>query len=719
MAALQIFINSVDKTNIVNWSTINLDQTARSQVDTLSFTVSYYGTRTYIPQVNDEVEIFRSGIKIFGGDILNITLDKDGYNRRVYTVMVKDYTHRMDRFLVAETYQGEPVRNIISDILNKYPNRLLRIPLATFDPLEIWTGGTADTTNYIVGDQARMLTSTSGSTVSMNTFVNRNLAITGFSTSDYIDIDIYVDNHFNLQNCLLVLGDPTLANYFTLNVASMLSDGWNMVHVPMSSFTAVGSPTWSAINQLQLTVKANGSSTVNVTFDNYQAMSKKAFTRNNCFYADQIVNYQAFNYVYVSIALQKMAELFQWQWYLDENKDIHFYESMTEAADFNISDTLGNHIPTTLKMVTIGDQLRNSVFLRGGEYEAAVETEQLGRQADGANKFINLAYKYSNYTLTVGGIAKAVGLDNLNDFTLNQSAKQDNIGFANLNLGDSATRTRQEQEIVASSSARHKHARFFIRKVGAPVDNLQFQIFTDNGSDLPSATAISNITTLAGASVSTTYFEFTIDFVENATNSLLLARETKFHIVITRSGAVDAANYYQFDSGKRGSYQGLSHAYNGGSWISNTADFYFIELVDYDVLYNYNEKVLKFQTAPAAASVIAWTATPLKPIIVQYKDNSSITTYGEFQYKIIDKTIRDLDGARQRCQQELQKNSYPLQQGSFRTRKDGLRAGQSINVNSVILGINRNYTIKSINMRCYGPSKDDPQIMYNVSLSSN
>jgi hypothetical protein len=722
MAAVEVHINGIDRTEYVLWNSIDLNQTAKTQVDILNLSMNWIPTRPYIPSINDEVELFIDGVKTFGGDVLNINRNISGYNLETYALTVKDYTHRLDKYLVAEVYQGEKVLNIITDILNRYSNRKLSYAIGTFEVDEIWSAGTVDTDNYTVGTRGRKLTSTNGVLAAMERTVSLNLQPTGFSSADFIDIDVFVDNIPGVASCILKLGNDTFTSYFQKNITSDFASSpftgdMFMVRHAMSSFTTVGSPSWNAITGARIEVVSNSGVTVNITFDNWRVSSVNAFTRFNSKNANVVVNYKAFNYTYVSISFQQLAEFFQWQWYVDENKDIHFYQPLTEAATFNISDTLGNHIPDSLTLTTIGDAIRNSVFVKGGEYEAATETEQLGRQADNANKFFKLAYRYKNYSLTLGGVQLSVGLDNLNDFTLNESQKQDQIGEADIAVGDSSANTKQSQQVITSAFGRRMHVKLFVRKVGAPTDNFQVQLFTDNGSDQPSATAISTIASIAGTSLTTDYQELTFDFTEGSTNSLLLNRDVKYHIVVSRSGAVNGSNYYQLDSGDAGTYGGIAYRYNGSSWVKNGEDLYFIELIDFEVLYNYGEKVLKFQTAPATSSVIAWTGNPLKPIIVQYKDNASITKYGEFQYKIIDKSIKDLDGARQRALQDLKLNAEALEQGSFRTRRNGLRAGQSMNVNSVIRGINRNYTIKSINMRCYGPSANDVQVMFSVSLS--
>jgi hypothetical protein len=121
-----------------------------------------------------------------------------------------------------------------------------------------------------------------------------------------------------------------------------------------------------------------------------------------------------FNRVSVSEALQKLAKLSNYSWYVDYNKDIHFFEKNTEPAPFNITDTSNNYIYESLEIGDDISQLRNKVFIRGGEAEGDPRTEEF--DGDGTKKFVKLSNKFASLpTVTVGGVAQTVGVDFLDD----------------------------------------------------------------------------------------------------------------------------------------------------------------------------------------------------------------------------------------------------------------------------------------------------------------
>jgi len=134
----------------------------------------------------------------------------------------------------------------------------------------------------------------------------------------------------------------------------------------------------------------------------------------------------------------------------------------------------------------------------------------------------------------------------------------------------------------------------------------------------------------------------------------------------------------------------------------------------FDALYNPNRGVLIFRenNKPAVNDRIKTTGIPIFPLIAEKLDLSSIAQHGTFQYVIIDKTIKSRAAASQRADAELQKYGQTANEGRFETHTSGLRTGQTINVNSSIRGINRDYKIQRIITTLRTPSA----LSYEVHL---
>jgi hypothetical protein len=138
----------------------------------------------------------------------------------------------------------------------------------------------------------------------------------------------------------------------------------------------------------------------------------------------------------------------------------------------------------------------------------------------------------------------------------------------------------------------------------------------------------------------------------------------------------------------------------------------------FDLLWNYNEKSLKFTSAPASGTAnIVVVEYPKYPLIVQKSDESSISTYGVAQSIIVDKTITDLDTANLRATVELLQYSQPLKTATFSTYTKGLITGQTINIQSNIRNIDVYLKIQNIRKSFSTPTGST--MLFNISCVNN
>lgn len=144
-----------------------------------------------------------------------------------------------------------------------------------------------------------------------------------------------------------------------------------------------------------------------------------SFTSNNAtstFVMEKIV----FNQLPLSLCLRKLARVLRYDWYIDEDKDVHFFNRETNPAPFDLSDDNGNKVTKSLKMSFDGSQLVNVVKVRGGMYNGAIFTDTITVKGDDTKSF-NLPYGFDNLVVeldTGGGfVNQTIGIDNIDDFT--------------------------------------------------------------------------------------------------------------------------------------------------------------------------------------------------------------------------------------------------------------------------------------------------------------
>jgi hypothetical protein len=257
---LEIKIDTIDRTSIIEFGSIAKKDIINQQVDSLSFIIIYHPGQTFRPDNNSVVVMKDGATTVFAGRISAVTKSNLANGSVEYKVQCKDYSIELDRLLVNEQYVNTSVEDVIADIL----------------------------TNY---------------------------------APTFTDVNV---------NC--------------------------------------------AIN-----------------------VEKISFAR-----------------VTVTDAIQRLAEMSSYSWYVDYLKDIHFFEKNTEPAPFNLADNDGNYITESLELSEDFSQLRNRVFIKGGEIEGTARSELFN--GDAAKKQFKLSNKFAHLpTVTVGGGVKTVGLDYIDD----------------------------------------------------------------------------------------------------------------------------------------------------------------------------------------------------------------------------------------------------------------------------------------------------------------
>jgi len=255
---LQVYINSIDKTDLIDWPSFSIEDNVDEQPNTCSFVVKKYTGQTYSPNVNDEIEVFDGVDKIFAGRILSIGNSIEG-DVVSYEVGCKDYTSELDRILVTDSFTSTTVGEVIEYIIDNYTSGI---------------------------------------------------------TYDNVDCSI--------------------------------------------------------------------------------AVSKIVF-----------------NKMTISKCISELARLVNYNWYIDYDKDIHFFVKNTEIAPFLISDNSKDIIGDSLKLENDLSQLRNSVTIRGGD-KVATNTRTKTHIADGIQKTFNTDYKFASRPIVrVDSVAVTVGTENL------------------------------------------------------------------------------------------------------------------------------------------------------------------------------------------------------------------------------------------------------------------------------------------------------------------
>lgn len=146
-----------------------------------------------------------------------------------------------------------------------------------------------------------------------------------------------------------------------------------------------------------------------------------------------------FNYIQPSQAIRRIADLTGRNWYIDYDKDIHYFPLVTAEAPFNITDAVVTDY-SGLNITKDATQLKNRVYVRGGTRLSDPTT--YSTKGDGVMRKFVLPDKPHDVSVTVNGISKTLGIKNIDisgfDYYLNFQEKyiEQDSGAVVLGTGD-------------------------------------------------------------------------------------------------------------------------------------------------------------------------------------------------------------------------------------------------------------------------------------------
>ena len=126
----------------------------------------------------------------------------------------------------------------------------------------------------------------------------------------------------------------------------------------------------------------------------------------------------SFNQMPMSQAIKKLADLVKFDWYVDADKDIHFFAKSTALSPYNLTDTDGIHVAGTLETDIDGTQIANQVKVRGGTYLGATFTDTITVKGSVTKSWV-LPYKFdvASLSISINSSSKTIGVFGIDTFS--------------------------------------------------------------------------------------------------------------------------------------------------------------------------------------------------------------------------------------------------------------------------------------------------------------
>lgn len=132
------------------------------------------------------------------------------------------------------------------------------------------------------------------------------------------------------------------------------------------------------------------------------------------------------------------------------------------------------------------------------------------------------------------------------------------------------------------------------------------------------------------------------------------------------------------------------------------------------VLYNYMEKLLKFESAPPNLNrAVKVTGRYDVPVFMRVRSEESYNTYGRwYDGKLVNRDINSRNWAKLEGKAYLAGRAFVRESGRFTCLTDGLVSGQLIPLTNAIRGIDGNYLINKVITRILGGTQCEYTVHY-------
>lgn len=340
-----------------------------------------------------------------------------------YKVNATDWTKIFDAKNIVQTYADQYSREIFGRLIYEFTANDWQTNLDLFE--SAWTNAgvaltmVADTTDRIQGTNS-MKTGVTGAGTATWT---KTITSADLSNADNFRFWWKVAAGYGVRISSVKFRIGTNASNYFEGSSSWIGDAeedcWNFESFRFDTATVVGTPNQAAVTWLQIEVVATGSiSSGNIHFDHALATAG-GFTLKNSIRGDRKFEDVRVSYKKPTVFVEDIAKLQNFFWFIDYERDFHFFKQNTSPTPFSISDTSENY--DDLSITADISQLKNRQTVRGGEAIDVVPYTQ-DELCDGKVESWRLDYKPKNLEIWVDTtgtgtsfVQKTVGVENLVD----------------------------------------------------------------------------------------------------------------------------------------------------------------------------------------------------------------------------------------------------------------------------------------------------------------
>ena len=320
-----------------------------------------------------------------------------------------DYTKIFDRKLINDSWTDYDARQIINDALDTTVNHGKELDDMEYadnaavqaEWIESGDGDnpTVETTDFIQGSSSVLLpwTNAGGSAAFSGTPVSADLsdltgAGSGAPAKGNVTFWYRRSGAAGISSVSVRVGSD-VGNYTSVSFVPENDTDWHFISLPLVDGSETGNPVWTAADYLAVVIAETTSSSLLI--DDIRITAYGSFTMYGFEETGQFDEVRA-SFKKPTVFIDTLAKALNFYWFIDYDKDIHFFIQETNDAPFSIHDTSDNFLNLEVNVDT--SQLKNRQVVRGGTKTSDSVYRQVV-QGDGATREWILKSKFKNLTV--------------------------------------------------------------------------------------------------------------------------------------------------------------------------------------------------------------------------------------------------------------------------------------------------------------------------------
>lgn len=429
--ALVVSIAGVDRTSLIDWRSFGIETNMTRDPDFCKFTINFiHAGQTFAPDLNDQIIVTDSGTRVFAGSIIDIQKSTHAGLSGQCSVIAKDYTVELERKLAVEDITSLVLGDVVKDLIHKYASD--GIKCFAFDGVNDYvslgavTGGTAvksiemwvkptNLTGPLLDLNGTAKISIAAGTVTtagitsptiyvngvvsstLTTGIWQHVAVTWASGINASNMNLAKDGSSYYSGLIdeVVLGTATLS---AGQVSANYAEGIGTYTIPTADTCLI----WHADEGTGTTANDATTNTNTGTLQggaayNWGWISSNISIQRVDSSLTQTIPRLRLNYEYPARALQEIADLYDCDWFVDYYKRLYYAPRGSMAAPSAILDDADSFIGGSLRLKNDLSQIRNSIFVRGGQEQYSTTGATAERYiSDGQQRVFPLGQKYVN-----------------------------------------------------------------------------------------------------------------------------------------------------------------------------------------------------------------------------------------------------------------------------------------------------------------------------------